>query len=71
MAAAIYKAHKPRREPPLLKMRKLGEKPRKVSAIDFIFLLFHSIPLGRGLVLFITLVNVSRNLQYRGQELGC
>lgn len=33
MAAAIYKAHKPRREPPLLKMRRLGEKHRKAESI--------------------------------------
>lgn len=73
MAAAIYKAHKPRREPPLLKVRILGEKKKqpntkklKVFAIEFYFFLFHSIPLGHGLVLFITLVDVLRNLQYRG-----
>lgn len=67
MAAAIYKAHKPRREPPLLKTRRLGEK---TTAVEFYFFLFHSIPLGHGLVLFIALVAVLRNLQCRGESLG-
>lgn len=69
MAAGIYKAHKPRREPPLTKMKILGKKNTeklKVFAIEFYFFLFHSIPLGHGLVLFITLVDVLRNLQHRG-----
>lgn len=41
MAAAIYKAHKPRREPPLLKTRRLGEK-KNSSRILFLSLSFHS-----------------------------
>lgn len=37
MAATIYKAHKTRREPPLLKMRRLGKNTEKleVSTMEF------------------------------------
>jgi len=77
MAATIYKAHTTRREPPLLKMRRLGEKYRKAGIICSgillftSFSLFHSAPLGHDLVLFIALVNVSSNLQYSGSQLWC